>query len=82
MAEAMRAASLEKDAPCHDIPSHGRGQKDLLSSLISRQSRGARDNLSVVLPALNHALSKLAGDPSDCAPHDAFGNHTKLHEIL
>ncbi len=29
--------------------------------------RGARENLSVVLPALNHAIKKLQGDPSDCA---------------
>jgi len=29
--------------------------------------RGAEENLAVVLPALNHALSKLGGDPTDCA---------------
>ncbi|MBW2009365.1 MAG: molybdenum cofactor biosynthesis protein, partial [Deltaproteobacteria bacterium] len=29
--------------------------------------RGAAENLAVVLPALDHALSKLAGDPTDCA---------------
>ena len=29
--------------------------------------RGARENLEAVLPALDHALAKLAGDPSDCA---------------
>ena len=34
---------------------------------LGREVGGARDNLSVVLPALDHALSKLAGDTSDCA---------------
>ena len=28
--------------------------------------RGVRENLEVVLPALPHALEKIAGDPSDC----------------
>jgi molybdopterin adenylyltransferase len=28
---------------------------------------GVQDNLSAVLPALAHALSKLGGDMSDCA---------------
>ena len=28
--------------------------------------KGVRENLSVILPALPHALSKLKGDPSDC----------------
>lgn len=29
--------------------------------------RGVRENLAAVLPALEHALEKLRGDPSDCA---------------
>ncbi|GAB6036502.1 MogA/MoaB family molybdenum cofactor biosynthesis protein [Fundidesulfovibrio butyratiphilus] len=29
---------------------------------------GVRDNLAAVLPAIEHALDKLKGDPSDCAP--------------
>jgi len=28
---------------------------------------GVKDNLSVLLPALEHALLKLSGDSSDCA---------------
>ena len=28
--------------------------------------KSARENLSVILPALPHALSKLKGDPSEC----------------
>lgn len=30
--------------------------------------KGVRESLAVVLPALVHALEKLAGDPADCAP--------------
>ncbi|MBW6485107.1 MAG: MogA/MoaB family molybdenum cofactor biosynthesis protein [Syntrophobacterales bacterium] len=29
--------------------------------------RGARENLNVVLPALNHAIEKIQGDTRDCA---------------
>jgi molybdopterin biosynthesis enzyme MoaB len=29
--------------------------------------KGVRENLEVVLPALEHGLKKLKGDPSDCA---------------
>ena len=29
--------------------------------------KGVRENLSVVLPALRHAIEKIQGDPSDCA---------------
>jgi len=28
--------------------------------------KSVRENLSVILPALPHALSKLKGDPSEC----------------
>ena len=67
MAEAMRAASLKKTP--HAMISRaiaGVRQASLIINLPG-SPRGARDNLSVILPALNHALLKLAGDPSDCA---------------
>ena len=66
MAEAMRAASLKKTP--HAMLSRavvGVRHGCLIINLPGSPG-GARDNLSVVLPALNHALSKLAGDPSDC----------------
>ncbi|MEA2039969.1 MAG: MogA/MoaB family molybdenum cofactor biosynthesis protein [Thermodesulfobacteriota bacterium] len=66
MAEAMRAASLKK-TPHAMISRAMAGVRD--TSLIINlpgSPGGAKDNLSVVLPALNHALSKLAGDTSDC----------------
>ena len=67
MAEAMRAASL-KITP-HAMISRARVgvRKSSLIINLPGSPGGARDNLSVVLPALDHALSKLAGDTSDCA---------------
>ncbi len=67
MAEAMRAASLKK-TPHAMISRAMAGVRD--SSLIINlpgSPRGAEENLSVVLPALDHGLSKLAGDTTDCA---------------
>jgi molybdenum cofactor synthesis domain-containing protein len=67
MAEAMRAASLERTP--HAMISRAvagvRGRCLIIN--LPGSPGGVRDNLSVVLPALPHALSKLAGDPSDCA---------------
>ncbi|MCJ7596924.1 MAG: MogA/MoaB family molybdenum cofactor biosynthesis protein [Desulfobacterales bacterium] len=67
MAEAMRAKSLKK-TPHAMISRAMAGVRN--SSLIVNlpgSPRGAEENLSVVLPALNHALSKLGGDTTDCA---------------
>ena len=67
MAEAMRAASLKK-TPHAMISRAMAGVRN--SSLIINlpgSPRGAEENLSVVLPALDHGLSKLAGDTTDCA---------------
>lgn len=67
MAEAMRAESLKKTP--HAMISravagvHGR----TLIINLPGSPRGARENLEVVLPALEHAISKLQGDPSECA---------------
>jgi molybdopterin biosynthesis enzyme MoaB len=67
MAEAMRSASLKKTP--HAMLSRAiagvRGSCLLIN--LPGSPAGARDNLAVVMPALNHALLKLAGDPSDCA---------------
>ena len=67
IAEAMRAASLRKTP--HAMLSRamaGVRKKSLIVNLPGSPG-GVRDNLSVVLPALKHGLSKLAGDPTDCA---------------
>jgi len=67
MAEAMRAASLKKTP--HAMLSRavvGVRKRSLIINLPG-SPRGASENFEVVLPALDHALAKLAGDPSDCA---------------
>jgi molybdenum cofactor synthesis domain-containing protein len=67
MAEAMRAASLKKTAHAMISRAMAGVRKNSLIINLPGSPGGARDNLSVVFPALNHALLKLSGDPSDCA---------------
>lgn len=66
IAEAMRAASLKKTP--HAMLSRAmagvRGRSLIIN--LPGSPGGVEDNLSVVLPALKHALEKLAGDMSDC----------------
>ena len=67
IAEAMRAASLEKTP--HAMLSRamaGVRKRSLIINLPGSPG-GVQDNLSVTLPALKHALAKLQGDPTDCA---------------
>jgi len=67
ISEAMRAASLNKTP--HAMLSRAvagvRGSCLIIN--LPGSPGGVKDNLSVVLPALKHALSKLGGDTSDCA---------------
>lgn len=67
LAEAMRAASLVKTP--HAMLSRGvagmRGRTLIVN--LPGSPRAVRENLTVILPALPHALAKLQGDPSDCA---------------
>ena len=67
MAEAMRAASLKKTPHAMLSRAMAGVRKGCLIINVPGSPGGARDNLSVVLPALKHGLSKLAGDPSECA---------------
>jgi len=66
MAEAMRAESLKKTP--HAMISRAmvgvRGSCLIIN--LPGSPGGVKDNLSVVLPALKHALSKLGGDTSEC----------------
>lgn len=67
MAEAMRAASLQKTP--HAMISRAvagiRGRCLIVN--LPGSPKGAMENLETVLPALPHALDKILGDPSDCA---------------
>lgn len=67
IAEAMRAASLLKTP--HAMISRAmagvRGRCLIIN--LPGSPRGVRENLEVVFPALQHALSKLSGDTADCA---------------
>jgi len=67
MAEAMRAASLKKTPHAMISRAMVGVRKTCLIINLPGSPNGAKENLSVVLPALDHALLKLAGDRSDCA---------------
>lgn len=68
MAEAMRAQSLKKTPHAMISRAMAGVRKRCLIINLPGSPGGVRDNLSVVLPALKHALEKLGGDTSDCAP--------------
>lgn len=67
MAEAMRAASLQKTA--HGMISRAvagiRGGSLIVN--LPGSPKAAIENLEVILPALPHALDKIQGDPRECA---------------
>lgn len=66
MAEAMRRESTIKTP--HGMISRavvGIRQQTLIINLPG-SPKGARENLSVILPALKHAIEKIRGDDTDC----------------
>jgi molybdenum cofactor synthesis domain-containing protein len=65
--EAMRAESLKKTphAMISRAVSGIRGSTLIIN--LPGSPKSVRENLSVILPALPHALSKLKGDPTECA---------------
>jgi molybdenum cofactor synthesis domain-containing protein len=67
MAEAMRAASLAKTprAMISRALAGIRGRTLIIN--LPGSVKGARENLQVILPALEHALEKIQGDSSECA---------------
>jgi len=68
MAEAMRAESM-KITPHAMISRAVAGvRRGSLIVNLPGSPKGAVENLQVVLPAVEHAVAKLQGDPSECAP--------------
>lgn len=67
MAEAMRAASLKKTPHAMISRAMVGVRRSCLIINLPGSPRGVKENLSVLLPALHHALSKLGGDTTDCA---------------
>ena len=66
-AEAMRAESLKKTPHAMISRAMAGVRRTCLIINLPGSPRGVRENLSVILPALKHAVSKLGGDTSDCA---------------
>jgi molybdenum cofactor synthesis domain-containing protein len=66
MAEAMRSNSLAKTP--HAMLSRAvvgiRGQTLIIN--LPGSVKGAKENMEALLPALEHALAKIQGDPSEC----------------
>lgn len=67
MAEVMRMQSLQKTSHAMLSRAIVGVRKQTMIINLPGSPRAARENLEAVLPALPHALAKLAGDPSDCA---------------
>jgi molybdenum cofactor synthesis domain-containing protein len=67
MAEVMRMQSLSKTPHAMLSRAVAGVRRGTMIINLPGSPKGARENLQAVLPALPHALAKLAGDPSDCA---------------
>ncbi len=67
MAEAMRFASLQKTpmAMVSRAVVGIRGQSLIVN--LPGSPKGAKESLEAIIPAIPHALEKIAGDPEDCA---------------
>ena len=66
--EAMRRASLEKTPRAMLSRAVSGIRNGTLIITLPGSGRGATENLQAILPALEHGLAKLRGDPSDCGP--------------
>jgi molybdopterin adenylyltransferase len=66
MADAMRSSSLARTPHAMLSRAVAGIRRCTLIINLPGSLRGARENLEVVLPALNHALEKIRGDPSEC----------------
>ncbi|TAN62892.1 MogA/MoaB family molybdenum cofactor biosynthesis protein, partial [bacterium] len=67
MSEAMRAQSLKKTPNAMISRAVCGIRKQTLIINLPGSPRAVRENLAVVLPAINHAVEKIKGSPSECA---------------
>jgi molybdopterin adenylyltransferase len=68
MEEVMRKKSLEKTAHAMISRAVAGARKQTLIINLPGSPGGVKDCLGSILPALSHAISKLGGDMSECAP--------------
>jgi len=67
MAEAMRAESMKKTPHAMLSRAMAGVRKTSLIINLPGSPAGAKENLTVILPALSHGLAKIGGDQTDCA---------------
>ncbi len=67
MAEAMRAESMKKTPHAMISRAVAGIRRSTLIVNLPGSPRAVRENLTVILPALSHAIEKIKGDQSDCA---------------
>lgn len=67
MAEAMRAESLKKTHTAMISRAVVGVRRETLIINLPGSPKAVRENLSVVLPALSHAIEKLKGDQRECS---------------
>ena len=67
MAEAMRSESRKKTPNAMISRAIAGIRANSLIVNLPGSPQGAQENLSVILPAVNHALAKIGGDQSDCS---------------
>lgn len=67
MSEAMRAESLKKTPNAMISRAVCGIRKESLIINLPGSPRAVRENLAVVMPALNHTIEKIKGSPTECA---------------
>lgn len=67
MAEAMRRESMKKTPHAMISRALAGIRRESLVINLPGSPKGARENLTAVLPAVKHTIEKIKGDQSDCA---------------